>query len=97
MIAERHNDRLNLIRRARSLLQASGELHGPTINVGDHEFQAGDEVLCRTPRMTSSLQAIPTATSETAPSAESSKSSVTGTTRVGSWSTLTIEARSTSQ
>ena len=49
MIAERHNDRLNLIRRARSLLQASGELHGPTISIGDHEFQTGDEVLCRTP------------------------------------------------
>ena len=49
MIAERHMDRLELNRRARSLLSAAGELHGPTVIVEDHVFQAGDEVICRRP------------------------------------------------
>jgi ATP-dependent exoDNAse (exonuclease V) alpha subunit len=49
MISERHTDRLELIRRARSLLQASGELHGPTLSTGNHAFQAGDEVICTAP------------------------------------------------
>jgi hypothetical protein len=49
MISERHQTRRELIGRARALLQSVGELHGPTLSVAGQEFQAGDEVVCRSP------------------------------------------------
>ncbi|MGH9027510.1 MAG: MobF family relaxase [Acidimicrobiia bacterium] len=49
MIAEHHRERRELNRRARALLLADGTLHGPTLDVAGQQFQAGDEVICRTP------------------------------------------------
>ncbi len=47
MVAEQHRERAELNSRARSLLAASGELHGPALSVGGQEFRAGDEVISR--------------------------------------------------
>ncbi|MGH8986700.1 MAG: AAA family ATPase, partial [Acidimicrobiia bacterium] len=49
MVAEHHRERRELNRRARALLTADGTLHGPTLEAADQTFQAGDEVICRTP------------------------------------------------
>ncbi|MEX1171823.1 MAG: MobF family relaxase [Chloroflexota bacterium] len=49
MITDRHATRRDLNRRARVVLQATGELHGPTLRVAGIELQAGDEVICRAP------------------------------------------------
>jgi conjugative relaxase-like TrwC/TraI family protein len=49
MISEHHQTRRELVGRARALLQSTGELHGPALCVADHQFQAGDEVICRSP------------------------------------------------
>lgn len=47
MVAEHHFERSELNRRARTLLQADGTLHGPELEVAGHAFRAGDEVICR--------------------------------------------------
>ena len=49
MISEHHRTRRELIGRARALLQSTGELHGPALCAADQQFQAGDEVICRSP------------------------------------------------
>jgi conjugative relaxase-like TrwC/TraI family protein len=49
MVAEHHRERRALNARARLMLQAAGELTGPTLVAGAHEFRAGDEVICRAP------------------------------------------------
>jgi conjugative relaxase-like TrwC/TraI family protein len=49
MVAEHHRERRALNIRARVLLAANGDLHGPVFHAGAHEFQAGDEVICRAP------------------------------------------------
>jgi conjugative relaxase-like TrwC/TraI family protein len=49
MVAEHHRERRALNTRARVLLAAHGDLHGPVLHAGGHEFQAGDEVICRAP------------------------------------------------
>src|SRR5439155_8814861 len=49
MVAEHHRERRALNTRARIMLAAAGELTGPTLEVGAHEFRAGDEVICRAP------------------------------------------------
>lgn len=36
-----------LNQQARSFLAVSGQLHGPTLEVGENVFQAGDRILCR--------------------------------------------------
>lgn len=48
MVAEHHRERRALNTRARVLLEAAGELHGPALVAGPYEFRAGDEVICRT-------------------------------------------------
>ena len=49
MVAEHHRERRALNTRARVLLAANGDLHGPVFHASAHEFQAGDEVICRAP------------------------------------------------
>jgi len=49
MITEHHRVRRALIARAREVLQTAGELTGPALEVRGQQFQAGDEVICRTP------------------------------------------------
>jgi conjugative relaxase-like TrwC/TraI family protein len=49
MVAEHHRERRALNTRARVLLTANGDLHGPVLHAGTHDFQAGDEVICRAP------------------------------------------------
>lgn len=49
MITEDHRTRRALIARARAHLQSTGDLFGPVLRVGEQEFQAGDEVIARTP------------------------------------------------
>ncbi len=49
MISEHHQTRRELISRARTLLQSTGELHGPTLSAAGQQFQAGDEIICRSP------------------------------------------------
>ncbi|MDP9336368.1 MAG: AAA family ATPase [Actinomycetota bacterium] len=48
MVAEHHRERRALNTRARIMLEAAGELHGPALLAGSYEFKAGDEVICRT-------------------------------------------------
>jgi conjugative relaxase-like TrwC/TraI family protein len=47
MVAEHHNERLQLNQRARAFLTADGTLAGPALTVGEVQFQAGDEVIAR--------------------------------------------------
>jgi hypothetical protein len=49
MVAEHHRERRALNTRARILLAANDDLHGPVLHAGSHQFQAGDEVICRAP------------------------------------------------
>jgi conjugative relaxase-like TrwC/TraI family protein len=45
MTTERHRDRRELNARARAMLVADGTLHGPVLQAGELQFQAGDEVI----------------------------------------------------
>lgn len=49
MVAEHHRERRALNTRARIMLGAAGDLRGPTLQAGAHEFRTGDEVICRAP------------------------------------------------
>lgn len=49
MITDDHRSRRELIARARTHLQATGELCGPRLVVAGQEFQVGDEVIARAP------------------------------------------------
>ncbi len=47
LIAHNNGTVTELNQQARAHLAASGHLHGPTIEMGDRVFQAGDRILCR--------------------------------------------------
>jgi ATP-dependent exoDNAse (exonuclease V) alpha subunit len=47
LIAHNNDTVAELNQRARTHLAASNRLHGPTLEVGERVFQAGDRILCR--------------------------------------------------
>jgi len=47
LIAHDNDTVTELNQQARSRLAASGRLHGPSLEIGQQEFQAGDRILCR--------------------------------------------------
>ena len=47
LIAHNNNTVTELNQQARSHLEASRQLHGPVLEVGERVFQAGDRILCR--------------------------------------------------
>ena len=49
MMAEHHNERLALNRRARAVLRSDGTLQGPDFEIGGQRFAVGDQVISRSP------------------------------------------------